>query len=121
MPQSRPRPVRYVRKLEARKPCAHGKTGVELRPHQVLIRPLVTEKGTHQGSRYNAYTFMVNPLATKTQIAAAVGELFNVRVEAVRTQTRRGKHVRFRQSAGKLPNWKRAIVTLHDEDKIEFF
>ena len=121
MAHSRPKPKRYVRKLEARKPCVHGPTGVELRPHQVLIRPLVTEKGTHQSTRYNAYAFMVNPLATKTQIAAAVGELFNVRVEAVRTQTRRGKSVRFRQTAGKLPSWKRAIVTLNDEDKIEFF
>lgn len=121
MPQSRPRPKAYVRKLESRKPCVHGKSGIELRPHQVLIRPLVTEKGTHQGTRYNAYAFMVNPLATKTQIAAAVGELFNVRVEAVRTMTRKGKTVRFRQHEGKLPDWKRALVTLHDEDKIEFF
>ena len=55
----------------------------------MLIRPLVTEKGTHQSTRYNAYAFMVNPLATKTEIAAAVSELFNVRVEAVRTMTRK--------------------------------
>ncbi len=121
MPQSRPRPKAYVRKLESRKPCQHGKTGVELRPHQVLVRPLVTEKGTHQSTRYNAYTFMVNPLATKTQIAEAVQELFNVRVEVVRTQTRRGKQVRFRQTLGKMPDWKRAIVTLHGDDRIEFF
>ncbi len=121
MPQSRPRPVKYVRKLQSRKPCVHGKPGVELRPHQVLIRPLVTEKGTHQSTRYNAYAFMVNPLATKTEIAAAVQELFNVRVEAVRTMTRRGKTTRFRQGVGQMPSWKRAIVTLNTEDKIEFF
>ena len=121
MPQSRPRPKAYVRKLELRKPCVHGKPGVELRPHQVLVRPLVTEKGTHQSTRYNAYAFMVNPLATKTEISQAVGELFNVRVEAVRTMTRRGKAVRFRQTEGKLPSWKKAIVTLHADDKIEFF
>jgi len=121
MATARPRPKAYVRKLESRKPCVHGKPGVELRPHQVLVRPLVTEKGTHQSTRYNAYTFMVNPLATKTQIAQAVSELFNVRVEAVRTQTRRGKATRFRQVQGKTPNWKRAIVTLNQEDRIEFF
>src|SRR3954468_651738 len=116
MPRVRPHPKRYERKVKARQPQVPGKPGIELRPYQVLVRPLVTEKGTHQSTRYNAYTFMVNPLATKTQIAQAVSELFNVRVEAVRTQTRRGKATRFRQVQGKTPNWKRAIVTLNQED-----
>jgi large subunit ribosomal protein L23 len=119
--RSRPHPKKYLAKLALRQPCEHGPSGVELKPHQVLIRPLVTEKGTHQGSRYNAYTFQVNLLATKPQIKAAVQELFNVRVEAVRTQTRKGKVARFRQTMGKQPDWKRAIVTLNEEDKIEFF
>ena len=119
--QARPRPKRYVRKLAPRQPCEHGKPGLELRPYQIILRPLVTEKGTHQSTRYNAYTFEVNPLATKDQIKAAVQELFNVRVEAVRTQIRKGKTTRFRSSEGKQPDWKKAIVTLHEEDKIEFF
>lgn len=121
MARTRPRPKRYIRKLAARKPCVHGETGVELRPHQVLLRPLVTEKGTHQSTRYNAYGFQVNPLATKVQIKAAVEELFDVRVTGVRTMNRKGKQRRFRQEMGYLPNWKKAIVTLHEEDKIEFF
>ena len=121
MPQSRPRPKKYVRKLALRQPCVHGETGIELRPYQVVLRPLVTEKGTHQSSRYNAFTFQVNLVATKTQIKAAVEELFNVRVEAVRTQTRKGKKRRFKQEMGTLPNWKRAIVTLHPDDKVEFY
>ena len=58
--RSRPRPKRYVRKLTSRKPCVHGESGIELRPHQVILRPLVTEKGTHQSTRHNAYTFEVN-------------------------------------------------------------
>lgn len=120
MARTRPHPKRYRRKLAARQPCVHGEPGIDLRPHQVLIRPLVTEKGTHQSSRYNAYTFMVHPIATKTQIAAAVQELFSVRVERVRTQTRKGKVARYRQTLGKQPDWKRAIVTLHAEDRIEF-
>ncbi|MBY0461186.1 MAG: 50S ribosomal protein L23 [Gemmataceae bacterium] len=94
---------------------------MELRPYQIILRPLVTEKGTHQSTRYNAYTFQVNPLATKTQIKAAVEELFGVKVEAVRTQIREGKKRRFRMSMGQLPTWKKAIVTLNQEDKIEFF
>jgi len=121
MATSRPHPKKYVRRLERRKPCVHGKPGLDLRPYQVILRPLVTVKGTHQSTRYNAYTFQVNPVATKTQIKAAVEELFNVRVEAVRTQVREGKSRRFRQSMGQLPSWKKAIVTLNAEDKIEFF
>ena len=118
---TRPRPKKYVRKLALRQPQVPGKPGLELRPYQVVIRPLVTEKGTHQSTRYDAYAFQVNPLATKVQIKHAVEELFHVRVEVVRTQNRRGKKKRFRQEQGKLANWKKAIVTLNSEDKIEFF
>lgn len=121
MARSRPHPKKYVRKLALRQPCVHGEPGLDLRPHQIVLRPLVTEKGTHQSTRYNAYTFQVNPVATKTQIKAAVQELFNVKVVAVRTQVREGKKRRFRQSVGQLPSWKKAIVTLDENDKIEFF
>jgi large subunit ribosomal protein L23 len=119
--RTRPRPAKYVRKLALRQPTVHGVAGIELRPYQIVLRPLVTEKGTHQSTRYNAYTFMVNPLATKPQIAAAVKELFNVRVEAVRTQNRKGKVARSRSGVGKQSDWKKAIVTLNEEDKIDFF
>jgi len=95
--------------------------GPQLEPHQVILQPLVTEKGTHQFTRYNAYSFQVNLWATKEQIKAAVEELFNVRVEKVRTQNRLGKRRRYRFKVGRLPNWKKAIVTLHQEDRIEFF
>jgi large subunit ribosomal protein L23 len=97
--------------------------GPKLEPHQIILRPLVTEKGTHQSTHehHNAYAFQVNQYATKPQIKAAVEELFNVRVEAVRTQTRLGKKRRYRFRFGRLPNWKKAIVKLHPEDKIEFF
>lgn len=95
--------------------------GPELEPHQVVLRPLVTEKGTHQFTRHNAYSFEVNLWASKEQVKEAVEELFNVRVEKVRTQNRLGKTRRYRFRAGKLPNWKKAIVTLHEEDRIEFF
>lgn len=121
MARTRPRPKRYLRRLASRKPCVHGPTGIELRPHQVILRPLVTEKGTHQSTRYNSYTFMVNPLATKEQIRAAVEELFNVKVEKVRTMNRKGKMARFRQEMGRQPSWKKAIVTLDQESRIEFF
>ena len=95
--------------------------GPQLEPHQVVLRPLVTEKGTHQFTHQNAYPFEVNLWATKDQIKDAVQELFNVRVLAVRTQTRAGKKRRYRFRVGQLPSWKKAIVKLHEEDRIEFF
>ena len=119
--RARPRPKKYVQRLKSRQPCVHGKPGLELRPYQIVLRPLVTEKGTHQSTRYNTYAFLVNPLATKTQIWKAVEDLFSVRVEAVRTQNRMGKKTRFRQVQGEQSKWKKALVSLHEEDRIEFF
>jgi large subunit ribosomal protein L23 len=95
--------------------------GPKLEPHQVILQPLITEKGTHQFTHHNAYPFQVNLWATKDQIRGAVEELFNVRVTKVRTQMRLGKKRRYRSRIGQLPTWKKAIVTLHEEDKIEFF
>lgn len=97
------------------------RNALDLEPHQVILRPLITEKGTHQFTRHNAYPFQVNLLANKDQIKAAIEELFNVRVSKVRTQMRLGKKRRYRFRVGKLSNWKKAIVTLHAEDRIEFF
>ena len=97
--------------------------GPDLEPHQIILAPLVTEKGTHQSTHehHNAYSFQVNLWANKVQIKNAVQELFNVRVEKVRTQLRIGKRRRYRFRQGRLSNWKKAIVKLHPEDKIEFF
>src|SRR5260370_7992626 len=95
--------------------------GPELEPHQIILRPLVTEKGTHQFTRHNAYPFQVNLWASKEQIKAAVQELFNVRVIKVRTQMRLGKRRRYRSRFGTMSNWKKAIVTPHVQDRLEFF
>src|SRR5262249_7490711 len=96
--------------------------GPKLEPYQVIIQPLVTEKGTHQSTHRNAYPFGVNMWATKSQIKAAVEELFGVRVKKVRTQNRVGKNRRYRFRVGRMSNWKKAIVTLHDDSpRIEFF
>lgn len=92
-----------------------------LSPHQVIIRPMVTEKGMHRANRNNAYAFEVNRLATKTHIREAVQELFNVRVLDVRTQNRKGKPRRSRFRQGNTQPWKKAIVKLHEEDRINLF
>src|SRR5262245_48436004 len=95
--------------------------GIQLEPHQVVLRPLVTEKGTHQSDRYNSYTFEVHPMATKHDVRRAVESLFNVRVLRVHTQTRKGKPRRYRARFAYQRDWKKAIVTLHEEDRISFF
>lgn len=97
------------------------KTALQLEPYQIILRPLVTEKGVHKATRYNAYAFEVNPLAGKAQIRWAVEQLFDVKVLKVRTQIRKGKPRRTRFRWGKTKDWKKAIVTLDPEDRIDFF
>lgn len=92
-----------------------------LAPHQVILRPLVTEKGMHRSTRYNAYAFEISRLATKDDVRKAVEQLFNVRVLRVHTQNRKGKPRRTRFSSGHTRDWKKAIVKLHSEDRIDFF
>jgi large subunit ribosomal protein L23 len=79
----------------------------------------LTEKGTRQGEKYNQYTVVADRRATKPQIRAAVQELFKVKVLKVNTLNVRGKARRQRTAqAGKTPDWKKAIITLKEGDKI---
>jgi large subunit ribosomal protein L23 len=94
---------------------------IKLEPYQIVLHPLVTEKGTHVSERHNAYTFSVAPMATKSEIKHAVEELWSVRVLKVRTQNRKGKVRRHRLKAGHTAAWKKAIVELNPEDRIVFF
>lgn len=98
-----------------------AKTRIKLEPHQVVLRPLVTEKSMHRSELYNQYTFEVSTLATKKDIKHAVEDLFEVRVEKIRTQNRTGKSRRYRFRRGKTKAWKKALVTLNAEDRINFF
>ena len=98
-----------------------SKTKMKLAPHQVILRPLVTEKGVHRAARNNQYAFEVNPLAEKPDIRSAIEELFDVKVTKVCTQNRRGKPRRHRFRVGRTKNWKKAIVTLDQEHRIDFF
>ena len=102
---------------------ADARKGITLEPHQVIIRPLVTEKGMYRSTRYNQYAFEVNPLATKIDVRNAIEELFeDVKVKKVRIQNRRGKPRRYRFRYGATKSWKKAIITLDPESKgIDFF
>ena len=94
---------------------------ITLEPHQIIVRPLVTEKGMHRSTRNNAYAFEVHKLATKSDVRRAVEELFNVNVLRVHTQTRKGKPRRTRMRQSQTSDWKKAIVKLDAEDRIELF
>ena len=85
-----------------------------------IIRTVrLTEKGTRQGENFNQYTVVADPRANKTQIRQAVQELFKVKVTKVNTLNVRGKARRQRTAqAGRTNNWKKAIVTLKEGDKI---
>ncbi len=92
-----------------------------LEPHQIILRPLVTEKGMHRSTRNNAYAFEVHRMATKADVRKAVEKLFDVNVLKVHTQTRKGKPRRTRFHIGLTGSWKKAIVTLDKEHRIDFF
>ena len=87
----------------------------------VIIKPLVTEKTTHQQTTRNAYAFQVNHNANKQQIRQAVEQLYNVKVVDVRTMNRKGKPRRSRYKVTATSDWKRAIVTLDESSRIELF
>ena len=87
----------------------------------VIIKPLVTEKSTHQQATRNAYAFQVHAGANKHQIKQAVEKLYEVKVRDVRTQTRKGKPRRSRTGYSKTSDWKRAIVVLDENSRIELF
>lgn len=88
--------------------------------HQIIRRPVVTEASMTRMAD-GKYTFAVDPAATKTQVKQAVEELFKVRVMKVNTTFMRGKNRRMGKHVGRRPDWKKAIVTLGEGDRIEFF
>ena len=89
--------------------------------YQVVIRPLVTEQGTHQAQVFNAYPFQVHPKANKAEIKQAVEKIYNVKVKDVRTSNRKGKPRRRGNTRGTTAHWKKAVVVLHEEYRIDLF
>ncbi|MDK2872037.1 MAG: large subunit ribosomal protein [bacterium] len=90
-------------------------------PHDVIIRPIITEKSFRAMERERKYTFKVPIDANKIEIKKAVEEIFKVRVVKVNTIRMRGKPRRLGIYRGKKPDWKKAIVTLAPGYKIPFF
>ena len=88
--------------------------------HAILVRPLLTERGTGIQEKFNQYLFEAAPDATKTDIKRAVETMFKVEVEKIRTMVVPGKFRRFGRGGGMRPDWKKAIVTVVKGQKIDF-
>jgi len=90
------------------------------RLHQVLRRPIVSEKSTNAADSGQQVVFEVLTDATKNEIKTAVESLFEVSVEGVQVINVRGKVKRFGKTPGKRTNWKKAYVRLAEGDDIDF-
>jgi large subunit ribosomal protein L23 len=88
--------------------------------HQVLLRPVVSEKSTNAAEANRQVVFEVLENATKAEVREAVEKLFDVSVTAVQVLNVRGKIKRFGKTPGKRNNWKKAYVRLAAGDDIDF-
>lgn len=91
----------------------------------ILIKPILTEKLTAEGDKFNRYGFIVEPKANKLQIKAAVESMYGVVVESVNTINYMGKaksrYTKAGLLSGRTNKYKKAIVTLAGDDKIDFY
>lgn len=86
----------------------------------VLREPHTSEKATILADKLKQFTFKVLKTATKLEIKNAVEQIFNVKVKNVSVINVKGKAKRFKQTAGKRSDWKKAFVTLHADQDIDF-
>jgi large subunit ribosomal protein L23 len=93
--------------------------------HNVVIRPLLTEKMTELTEKYNQYGFIVDINANKIEIAKAIENRFEVNVESVNTIRHKGKtktqFTRRGRFSGRTPRYKKAIITLKEGQTIDLF
>mgnify|MGYP001195153952 FL=1 len=89
--------------------------------HQILIRPIITERATVLTERFNQFVFQVERKANKYQIRSAVESVYGVKVKKVATMIVPGKTKRRGANTGKRPHWKKAIITLQQGENIDFF
>ncbi|MDY6904194.1 MAG: 50S ribosomal protein L23 [Thermodesulfobacteriota bacterium] len=89
--------------------------------HDLIIRPVTTEKTTLQKEMYNQVTFEVDRRANRIEIARAIETIFNARVASVKTAFVKGKTKRMGRHIGKRRDWKKAVVTLMPGERIDFF
>jgi large subunit ribosomal protein L23 len=88
-------------------------------PHEIIKTASLTEKSTLMSEKQNKYVFRVSPKANKIQIKNAIERLFQKKVINVNTCNYAGKEKRLRGPLGRRPQWKKAIVTLKEGEKID--
>lgn len=92
------------------------------RPHDIILRPVITEKSSLMKEKSGAMVFRVARRANKVEIKKAIERIFKVKVAAVRTENVHGKFKRVGRFIGQRPDWKKAYVTLKPGEKsIEYF
>jgi len=89
--------------------------------HRVLIRPLLTEKITGLREKTNTVGFVVHPDANRIQIRQAVEALLKVKVDKINIMNIRGKMKRLGRFSGRRSDWKKALVTLKEGEKLEMY
>lgn len=89
--------------------------------HDIIKRPLITEKTSIQKAVSNQFTFEVDRKANRVEIKKAIEGIFKVNVAGVRTMQIKGKVKRRGRTVGRRRNWKKAIVKLMPGERIEFF
>ena len=97
------------------------KFGCNVNPHDVLIRPLLTEKITAIREVKNGVAFAVHRHATRIDIRRAVEKVFSVKVASVNVLNVRGKKKRQGRFSGKRSDWRKAFITLKEGEKIELY
>lgn len=105
--------------------CSQPLKTSKFRVMEILLKPIVTEKMTKQGDKFNRYGFVVAKSANKLQIRKAVEELYGVTVDSVNT-LRYGGKIKTRNTksgllVGKTAALKKAVVTLAEGNKIDFY
>ncbi|KAA0258471.1 50S ribosomal protein L23 [Deferribacter autotrophicus] len=88
--------------------------------YDIIKKPIVTEKAIDLKEKYNQVVFAVDRRANKYQVKEAVEKLFNVKVKDVRCMNYKGKKKRFGLIMGRRKDWKKAIVVLEKDQKLEF-
>lgn len=91
----------------------------------IIIKPIITEKMTANGEKFNRYGFVVDPRANKLEIAEAVKEMYGVTVESVNTMNYAGKkksrYTKAGVISGKTSAYKKAVVTIAEGESIDFY
>ena len=95
--------------------------GMKRNPFDILIKPLITEKITGLQEQANRVAFVVKKDASRVEIRHAVESALKVKVKTVNVMNVKGKPKRQGRFVGKRPDWKKAIVTLKEGEKLELY